>query len=1817
MPTFLLAFFQGLIFILFFALNVAQAESARREVIVTQDSDYFGFDLRVEKDVALDVCETICLSDNQCRAFTYNPKAQWCFLKTDFGRLNGALGSIAGKIIDVAADVDLGAPEALPFIAGYIDSASQYKTGILAAQVEGNASAGELESLASSAATGADFRNAAFRFGQAIALNPDDAGLWNGLARSTLAIVPSVDESYLLNQSALSAAINGYQTSRSVSERSEALSLIGRSLDRNSDGRATIDSFKASLELQASAETEAALIDAQARYGFRIIGNTIDSDAETPRACVQFSEDLTGDDYSGFVRLDDQAPQALTAEGREICVDGLKHGTRYRLTLRAGLPSVVGENLEKPVALSLFVRDRAANVRFNSDNFVLPGSVRRGIPLTSINADAAKLDVYRIGERSLTQLLDESQFLKQLDGYSVERMRDAIGAPVWQGEVAITNSLNAEVTTSINVDEILPARRPGVYVMTAALLAKSNDEYETKATQWFVVSDIGLTTFAGEDGLSVFARSLQTAKPLANVALKLLSKNNEVLAEAVTDTEGKAVFVAGLTRGQQGLAPAIVSAQNGADDFVFLDLTRAGFDLSDRGVTGRPSAGALDVMAWTDRGVYRAGEVVHAQALVRDLTSAAVDDLPLVFVFTRPDGVEDRRIGSEGQTAGGHVVDLELQSNAQRGAWTVKTYVDPKKKPLSTQTFLVEDFVPDRTEFTLSGSALKIGEPTKIDLEARYLYGAPAAGLSLAGEAIIAPVQSWAKFPGYVFGLSDEDDGIGETRISLDDLPLVDDQGNATFEVTVDQAPDTTKLLTGRIVVRMSENGGRAVERELTLDIAPTANVIGIKPAFPGGQLAEGSQAKFGVIAVDPDGTQIDLQGLEWTLIKVDQNYQWYREGTSWRYETVEFTTKIANGSIDAMASNAVEVAENVRWGRYRFEVQEQGGSGAVSSVEFDAGYYVEAASTETPDGLEIALDKPTYKAGDVAQLKISPRFAGEVLVTVGSEKLLATFVTSVPEDGTVLPLPVSKDWGAGAYVTAVLYRPGDDQASRMPMRAIGVKWLAVDPQERKLSVAIETADKIEPGKSWAIPVSVTGLNGASEAYVTLAAVDVGILNLTNYQTPKPEDWFFGQRKLGLEIRDLYSRLIDGSLGESGKLRTGGDGPTATSKGSPPTEKLMALYSGIVRLDAEGRAIINLDVPQFNGSARLMAVAWSSAGVGHASKEVTVRDPVVIMASAPRFMAQGDQSRLLIELTNADGPAGEYSLNIATGDGIVIGAYGQKIDLAAGQSTNLEVPLTGRTIGLEDIKLTLTHASGLELQRSLVIPVRAQSLPVTTRYDVPLSANGGKITIDRELLGSSLLDGSHVSVSVAAASAFDVPSLLMALDRYPYGCAEQTTSRALPLLYVAELGDAAGLPNDAGLKDRIDNAIARVLNFQSSTGSFGLWGPGSGDMWLDAYVTDFLTRAREQGFAVPDQAMIQALDNLQNLLSFENDANARGSEIAYALYVLARNRKASMSDLRYYSESQIDLLTSPMARAHIGAALGLYGDKQAAERAFGSALQLAKAQNPISQSRSDYGSPLRDSAAMLALAAETQPAISTTGEMINLVSKEQGQTRFSSTQDQAWMLLAARALAEENRAIKLSVDGIAQAGPFGRTLTGEELEAQPISISNDGANDLVATVTSIAAPKQSLPASGDGFEIDRKFYNLDGTETTVSGVQQNQRYVVVLTINEQNAWPSRLLVTDLLSAGFEIDNPKIVGSAELPNFPWLGAVEFAHTEYRDDRFVAAFNRTGSEPRSFTFAYVVRAVTPGTYTLPAASVEDMYRTQFSARTATGLMEVTAN
>lgn len=1797
----------------------AEAGPAERTIITSQGADYFGFDLDTKNDVSLDQCKQLCLEDEQCRAFTFTSKQRWCFLKSDFGIAKPFVGAVAGRIVDVSVQPVIAAPSPLTFLPDYLIAEMPQTQAEIGkpdpAETRGFAA---LKNAGDTGLRSGEVRIARDAYLAALRLEADDASLWLGFARASLRVIPGPGEnSYQLKQTASSAARIAYRKSNTVALRANALAVLAQALDQRSLFRPALEAYKASLELVSSAGVQAAYKELRERQGFRVVGHSVDSDATTPRICIQFSEALlrSGIDYAQFVTVNGAPAGSLEAKDNQICAEWLSHGQTYRIGLRQGLPSSVGEVLEQPVVLNVYVRDRAPAVRFTGDRFVLPSTTRRGIPLVSVNTDSAQLEMYRVGDRALARLLSGNSFLRQLQGHEVDSIKQDLGSPVWQGSIAIASQLNKEVTTSFPVDKAVPDRKPGIYVLTAVPTDGKTDSWEVRATQWFVISDIGISSFTGQDGLNVFVRSLASARPLASADVQLLARNNEVLGSAVTDADGRVAFAAGLVRGEGGMAPAAILARHGSNDFVLLDLTQAGFDFADRGVAGRASPGAIDVFSWTERGIYRPGETVHASALVRDVAAHALGDLPLTFVFRRPDGVEDRRIVSSDDRLGAHMVDYELQGNAMRGTWAVRMHTDISAEPVAVMQFLVEDFIPDRLEFDLAATPdeIAVTQPASVAIDGKFLYGAPAAGLGVEGSVRIKTTRQWDAYPGYLFGLAEEQTQAVTRR--LEGLPNLDDAGKVAVPVVLTGAPATTQLLAASVVMRVREPGGRAVERDVDLKVRPERMVIGIKPQAGDSQIAENATAGFDIIAVAPDGTRAQRAGLKWRLMRIERNYQWYRSGDRWSYEAIDLTRQEMDGQVDATTQGAATISVSVAWGRYRLEVIDPRSGGAAASIEFNAGWVVNAASLDTPDGLEMALDKAAYSAGDTARLTVSARHAGEVLVTIGTDRLLDVRSASVAAGDTVIEVPVADNWGAGAYVTATLYRRGDTSKSRLPTRAIGVKWMQVDPAPRKITIELDVPDKVAARGHLDVPLKLSGLAEGQQAYVTVAAIDVGILNLTRYELPDPAGWYFGQRKIGLEIRDIYGRLIDGSLGTEGQIRTGGDAAGLSADGSPPTQKLLALFSGPVEVSADGQASVSFDLPQFNGTVRLMAVAWSADQVGSASSDVIVRDPVVLLASAPKVMAPGDTSRLWLDITNTDGPDGDYVVEIIAEDGLSAeqGLLPNIVKLAKSDKTSLSVPLSAIAAGAGLVTVRLTHEDGIDLSQALTVPVRPATLPVTQRRVMPLAANGGAITLDEQLLLGSQPDGAVVTVDVSRTRGINIASVLASLDRYPYGCTEQTTSRALPLLYLSDLPGDPKAEAAGDVSKRVQDAIYRVLANQSSSGSFGLWNPGNGDLWLDAYVTDFLTRAREKGFKVSETAMLTALENLQNVLSYDQNVKDRGGGIAYALYVLARNRKASAGDLRYYADTKLEEFKSPMARAQLAAALALYGDANRSGVAFQSALARAR-QDTGDLSRSDYGSSLRDASAMLALASETQPLPQSIPAMVELVSDRAARDRYATTQENVWMLLAARAVTQADASMQLAVAGTDHAGGYSSRTTGEELAAMPLQIVNRGAQQVLASVNVLAAPLAAPPAGGRGFTIERTYYTLDGVEADISKVSQNERFVVVIKIVQQNNWRASLVLSDLLPGGFEIDSPKLVGSADLQSFEWLGNVSAAHSEFRADRFVAAFDVQPGGNREFSAAYVVRAVSPGSFVLPAAVVEDMYRPQFSARTAEGSVTV---
>lgn len=1557
----------------------------------------------------------------------------------------------------------------------------------------------------------------------------------------------------------------------------------------------------------------------------------IDTTKPQAEACLVFTRNLDASGrthYEDYFAVDPQTRVAAHVVSDRLCLSGMDFNKSYNVTLKEGLPAATGEKLASEETVPVELRDKPSLVRF-AGGIVLPRDNAEGVPVTTVNIAKLRLKIIRVGDRLLSQI--ESGTIDQTTLYSWKNsdIESAQGTLLWSGTLDVANVKNDSVVTLIPIRDILKDKPPGAYVLVAMDASKDADQdyYEdgTIAAQWVIDSDIALTTFQGSNGLSVFARSYANARPLGGVKLTLVARNNDVLATVNTDGDGRADFAPGLLRATGGDAPVVVMAYGASSDFSFLDLRRAAFDLTDRGVGGRVTPGPVDAYLYTERGVYRPGESVQSTTMLRDRVGAAIT-APLTLVATRPDGLEVARttVGGASLSAGAATWSLKLSNRAPHGRWQIAAYIDPKGTPVGRVQFDVADFVPQRLKVNLIAETpvARANQDIRIKAESRFLYGAPASGLSGEGTAkIVIDGMPFPTFKDYQFGRVDDTFQAVEVQMNV---PETNALGVTEATGLIGDLADTTHPLKASVTISIHEPGGRTTDKNIEIPVRTHDYLIGLRPDFQYGSIAENTRAGFEAIAVDSEGKRVALNNLTYSWVREDVTYQWYQREGSWKYQSVTRDRLITSGKINIGANAPLKLGQALPYGTYRLTITDPV-SGAASSYRFYSGW---AASSEgdRPDRIPVAADKPSYRVGETAHVQIKPTADGKALVVVAGDKIFSSKVIDAPASGTSVDVPVQADWGPGAYVLVTDYRPLNEATSREPVRAIGLAWLQVDNAQRTLTTLIGGPQKILPRQKLTIPVTIRGLSEGEQAYLTLAAVDEGILQLTNFNSPDPNDWYFGKRQLGVEMRDDYGRLIKPEKATVGALREGGDNFGGRPLAVVPT-KTVALFSGLVKVGPTGLANVTLDVPDFNGELRLMAVAFSADKLGHADRPLTVRDPVVADIVLPRFLAPGDHASAALNLNNVDGRPGTYVATLTANGpvGLPNGAKQTVVTqpLRVGQRVLVPMQMEGRGIGIATISLNVKGPGGFNVSRSWQIESRAPQLDVARDQTLPFAPKAS-YTANGQLVADLIRSTATVGLTVSSAHGYaNVPGLLKWLDKYPYGCIEQTTSRAMPLLVFNDLSDLAGLPRDQALHARVQDAIDAVLDMQNYPGNFGMWAPGSdADPWISVFALDFLYQAKEKGYVVPNDALKRGSSWLRTAAASDSNSDATR---AYAFYLLARTGQVNLSDLRYFSDTRGPEMNAAIGEALIGAAAAEAGDRSRATYGFGRARDIAMNAKTFGYPVGDYGSLLRDLAGTTALAAENGQ-----GDLIPALlqkSQEVDMTlNATTTQEKAWMLRAAYELTRQRVPLNIAVNGqptIPRAGAVRLSPSTAQL-ASGITLLNRGDAQVWRTTSVQGTPSDPLPSEQNGLTLSKTIWTMAGAPADLSRLHQNDRVIVELTGQMQHNTYRQMGVIDLLPAGLEIEMP-LSGEDGKP-YPFLQPLSDANmTDVRDDRFVAAFSigsqyvgsldRRKPEPQPvFRVAYIARAVTTGTFVLPAGAVMDMYAPTIHGRTAMGSITI---
>ena len=1628
---------------------------------------------------------------------------------------------------------------------------------------------------------------------------------------------------------AVYANYHAYQLAENKKQQLTALAYLGHAMDKSwqySDDKA-IALLKVVLQYQSIGWIEKRVADyerqREAQNRLELDRTFSEIEGETASLCLDFNDSLLEPqdfNYADYVRFE----PAFNAHfhllsSDELCADGAAFGTEYRVTVLAGFKSETGLQTDKALTDNFMVGNKAPKVWFENRRYVMPRS-GRGVPVNAVNIDKLDLELYRIDERNLSQTFVRDTFQRNLDEDDVNNIRNRIGHSVWKGQADLHRSDNQTRVTNLPIAQ-LAAPTPGVYVLTAED-ANADAEHQwgyQVSAQWLLVSDLGISTYQGKHGLTVTLHSLQTAKLLPGIRLALYGRNNVSLAEATTDADGVASFSHSVMSGKGGQQPERIMAFANDGDFNFFNLDKAPYDLSDRGVAGRKMSAAMDVFAYTERGVYRPGEVVNLTALLRSDLGMAIDGLPLTLKLIRPDDQVSYEQVLHSAGTGGYSTQLEVSETAMSGRWKVHFYVDPKSSAIGETAFQVEAIVPPRIAVDIKQAPQFLLADSRVTFSgaARYLFGAPAVALeTVARLTFRRDSEPFKAFKDYHFGpLATLD--MPET-IELDPVET-NQQGAFELAAQLEALQGIAYPLKARIQVTVTDVDGRSVADAENVPVKHGSLWLGIKSPE---QVKSGNTSQMHLLAVDAQGQRV-AQTVQYRLYEEISRYQWYQQAGDWHYRRQVSNRLVSNGevTINELSDAAVDIPGDA--GRYRLDVQNSDGS-VTSSKQIQVGWMASGPAGVSPDRLTLNNEKSAYRIGEVARLRVKSPFTGHGELVIANDRVLSVRSFALHQGVADLEIPVDESWGAGAYALVTAYRPDAGREKLGPRRAIGVSWLGIDKAERALQVSIDAPDKVQSRQTLPVKVTVKGSGQGQHATdnirLTLAAVDEGVLRLTGYALPDPLAHYFGQRHLGVEVRDLYGALIDGHAGLPAAIRSGAG--ASGMQGAPQSHvKIVSLFSGVLKVGADNSVEVPLQLPDFNGELRLMAIAWDDKRLGNSSKALTVRDPVVVMPSMPRFMSVGDKSRASILIQHVEGALGEYELDWSVSGTIALDAddegmpsnNSQRFELTEKSRQLIEIPIEAMQSGKGELLLKLTGPDGVRIERQLAIGVRAAYLPDTQRLMGYLAA-GDKTLLDTHSLRKVLPSTAQSSLSFSTSPDLNVPGLLKELDLYPYGCLEQVTSRAFPLLDLEALQQKWQYQSKVPVDKRLAKAVKLILQKQQSAGGFGLWDAQSNtELWLSMYAIDFLSEARSRGVHVPETAWKRALEWLQEQIRYPevHDAELLNAQ-AYAVYILARLGEKPLKTARYLVDQLLQMqagskgdnqAASKLAISQLSAGLSMMGEAERAAKAS----KLAKNTSRQSGYR-DYGSALRDMAAAILLQAQSTGLNADGAVAVKALARKMAERRWLSTQEQAWLVRTAAALTLQDEALQLSsFNGpVAGNGPLVFENVHHTLD-DAAEIHNTGKNGAWYSLTITGSPLQAPAELSEGLSISRQYFDRQGNRLDMNSLQQGQYIVVVVEaeIKTQDT-DHQLLIVDPLPAGVEIENDQLSHASSVDELHWLeGLYEVDYSAALDDRFVAAMD-TSAGTKNVRVAYLARAVSPGQFVQSPVTVEDMYKPYYRAR-----------
>lgn len=1560
-------------------------------------------------------------------------------------------------------------------------------------------------------------------------------------------------------------------------------------------------------------------------YNLTINDVTAEHDGTGGTIYVRTSQQVVLQTLSAHVSLDPKTKFALEAtdEGFSITGSDFDASRSYLLTLSKGLRGVIGGTLRENYDNNIAFGELEPSVRFtNSKAIYLSGAGNKNIEVRITNMPKVKVVISRIYENNILAAQRYGYYPKDdrgEEGYYYDYNEGAemdLGDVVYEKEIE-TKSLpkygNSRLFTFDPQDKLPDFK--GIY----HIKIRSTTDYWVADSRFISLSDIGVIAREAKDKIVVFANSIKTAQPLNGVNMVAYGTNNQVLGNATTNADGVAEIA--LSRREfSGFKPAMIIAKSGSD-FNYLPFASTQVNTSRFEVGGkRANSTGLDAFIYPERDIYRPGETVHFSVILRDGQWKSPGELPVKFRFLMPNGKELKAFRKTLNEQGSAEGEIPLTAAAITGSYTLEVYTS-NDVLLNTRSFNIEEFVPDRIKVSakIDKPVLLPGQTGSIAVNAMNFFGPPAANRKYEFEAQIKQRDFRPK------GLDKYDFSVHNAPVSFENVVeegVTDANGNATETYEVPANFKNTGLLKATFYATVFDETGRPVSRSVSADIFTQDVFAGIGSDgywyYPLNQ-----PVRIPLVAVNKN-EQPQLAQLSVKVIKHEYRTVLTRNGDYFRYESQKESKTVAEQSVTVSATNGSYSFVPRSPGNYEIQVAVPGASSYVSRTFYSYGFWGgdnTSFEVDTEGNIDIELDRSSYKSGESVKALFKAPFNGRMLVTMETDKLVHYQYVEVVNRTASVDLKLSAGHIPNVYITATLIKPHEESETPLTV-AHGYQNVRVEEPGRKIDVSVMAQASVRSRTRQKITVKAR-----PGSMVTLAAVDNGVLQISDFKTPDPYGYFYANKALEVSGYDIYPLLFPELRARISS--TGGDGDLEMNKRTNPMPskrvKVVSYWSGIQKVNGNGEAQFEFDVPQFSGELRLMAVAYNNDNFGSKEATMKVADPLVISTALPRFLSPKDTITVPVTLTNTTTKMANGTAKISvTGPLQVVGAASQSVSLAPNSESRAVFQVVAKSsIALGKVRIDVNSA-GENFSDETEIGVRPSApLQVQTGAGVLNGVSTQRVDIG---LNGFLPGTADYSLVISRSPALELGKQLRFLVQYPYGCTEQTVSAAFPQLYYNDLISQIHQQKRAGTvaNGNVQEAIRKIKLRQLYTGAVTLWdGEGEAHWWASVFAAHFLIEAKKAGFDVEKTVLDGLLNFLNNRLRSRETINyyynqkeqkkIAPKEVSYSLYVLALAGRPNVPVMNYYKANPA--LLSLDAKYLLAVAYAVSGDKTRFKEILPGSFA---GEISVAQTGGSFYSEIRDEAIALNALIDVDPGNPQIGLMAKHVADKLKMRSWYSTQECVFSFVALGKMAKAANAATVSaevrVGGKTVGTMNGATarFTAQQLGGTDIMIQTKGEGRLYYFWQS-----EGISASGDYKEEDsyikvrKRFFDRTGRVITGNQFRQNDLVVVQLTLENSYGTPvDNIVLTDMLPAGFEIENPR---TKEIPGMDWVkDASSPTALDVRDDRinlFVDLRNNTKQ-----VYYYAVRAVSPGIFRMGPVAAEAMYNGEYHSYHGAGIIRI---